>query len=785
MAEAELRRETEIMFQDMGMPDLPPDTLDFFQRNLENGSSSEWKRSLKVPSSSRPRRTSSDGTALVHLKKKYSTGLNPDYHSKRNTAIAVLNSKSADGNGVDNNSTSQELSTKKVHPSAGGLGSRFGYTGKTSSNSIKVSAPVNDNKRPSQEEAASTATTETSTHSQAEKSMFKRRTSKSSATESPADPIPSGGSNVTARRLMHTSSAGSIRPPAPMGSIAADKDGGRGSSNHESRHRFGPNSAARRPESSAAVVNGVHPPMQTSGAQELGSNLHTHSSPKTTSANTTTSSSICSGDTHSSVHNSINSLKLSGVNMRSLTKTTESRKTSDRRNSSERKPLDSDNKPSFIPIPAPVGRVSKIPVAKPEDATGNTQVLYSRKSSFKVVNVSSSSHRIMHTVQDGGVPKRYNSVKGPRPLSLVTGSSSSHSHTGTNTITSPLAGQSLEMNHVSLAPPKLEKQVQRPLSLGKVNGSLDCDALVSLSVHGDSDLHTANANSTSQIKREGAYDRLSPPVENPTSKKEEPVYETIKDGVASPQHTKDDLPVTENHDTSSTKPKDSLSSNVHDQLNDAMSSVVNTNETSDPNPTQSLKPVSSRSNPIEDSFESKQAVECSTTEKPALPLKRYSSELGSIYTAVDKTKLPLPSSQERGSADLEADDTNKSSSTRKILTHKALCPSLSDSSTESRRLRIPESLGESGVNHFHSSAFAFVHAAEPASEQEKDQGQTTAEVDLNAAERKAKLEVDWSQISLNQNMKEVATSTVAALSTLMEVLATPSKPTDQKFMFDR
>lgn len=774
MAEAELRRETEIIFQDMGMSDLPPDTLDFFQRNLENGSSSEWKRSLKVPSSSRPRRTSSDGTALVHLKKKYSTGLNPDYHSKRNTAIAVLNSKSADSNGVDNNSTSQELSTKKVHPSAGGLGSRFGYTGKTSSNPIKVSAPVNDNKRPSQEEAASTATTETSTHSQAspkEKSMFKRRTSKSSATESPADPIPSGGSNVTARRLMHASSAGSIRPPAPMGSIAADKDGGRGSSNHESRHRFGPNSAARKPESSAAVVNGVHPPMQTSGAQELGSNLHTHSSPKTTSANTTTSSSICSGDTHSSVHNSINSLKLSGVNMRSLTKTTESRKTSDRRNSSERKTLDSDNKPSFIPIPAPVGRVSKIPVAKPEDATGNTQVLYSRKSSFKVVNVSSSSHRIMHTVQDGGVPKRYNSVKGPRPLSLVTGSSSSHSHTGTNTATSPL---SLETNHVSLAPPKLEKQVQRPLSLEKVNGSLDCDALVSLSVHGDSDPHTANANSTSQIKREGAYDRLSPPVENPTSKKEEPVYETIKDGVA---HTKDDLPVTENHDTSRTN---SLS---HDQLNDAMSSVV-ANVTSDPNPTQSLKPVSSRSNPIEDSFESKQAVECSTTEKPALPLKRYSSELGSIYTSVDKTKLPLPSSQARGSADLEADDTNKSS-TRKILTHKALCPSLSDSSTESHRLRIPESLGESGVNHFHSSAFAFVHAAEPASEQEKDQGQTTAEVDLNAAERKAKLEVDWSQISLNQNMKEVATSTVAALSTLIEVLATPSKPTDQKFMFDR
>ena len=112
MTEADLTEEAGKLFREMGMVDLPHDALDFFQ-NLENGASDDWKKCLKTPGRG-ARRTSSDGIALVHLKKKYSTGLVQEQHQ------STRNIKASD---IDGSTTLP----RKLPPSSK-QNSRFGYS---------------------------------------------------------------------------------------------------------------------------------------------------------------------------------------------------------------------------------------------------------------------------------------------------------------------------------------------------------------------------------------------------------------------------------------------------------------------------------------------------------------------------------------------------------------------------------------------------------------------------------------------------------------------------------
>ncbi len=580
-AEAELRRETERLFQDIGLSDVPPDSLDFFQKNLENGSSSdEWKRALKPPTNyNKARRTSSDGTTLVHLKKKYSTGLNPDYHSKRTSAIAAVtaqsqkpeaSSSSSSGKG---NTSPTKLRSRRLSP-AGLLGSRFGFTGSTK---VGSSADSSSKKPPLAAEKSTTASKEAD-----QPSMLKRRAQQRSSVHSP--PSSEGRSSSPVKRLVHTSSAGSIRQPAPVapppnsGSATLSKVE---SSNCESGASRRPHGSSKRAECSANALNGVHPPVASSmtaapsaggavqpASRTAASNLHSHSSTETTAPNTTTTSTSSRNNTHPAgttattatttfIHNSIDISKHSNINMRSLTKSTE------RKTSTERKL--SDGKPSFIPTPstsssrASAAGSNKGSVPSTESITtsgsmSNTQVLYNRKSSFKVVNVSSSSHRIMHTVQDGGAPKRHNSInrgsvnrgsvnRTSRPISLVATQQQqvlankplpTSSSRGQEGHTSPTASSGGQENLTS-QPPMLERQGQPQQQGGKVEGSVVAgsgessgyDSLATHLVNGE----TTGAKSASQNQQSGLYDRLSPPVDKPARK--EPVYETIKENLPS------------------------------------------------------------------------------------------------------------------------------------------------------------------------------------------------------------------------------------------------------------
>ena len=448
----------------MGLTDLPSDTLDFFQRNLENGTSPDWKSGLKAPTSTGgsrvPRRTNSEGTVLVHLKKKYSTGLNPDYHSKRTAAIAAVTQPKPATTADSNSDSSNKTRSRKVSPAAV-TENRFGYSKPSSS----APSPTAESSKPSEvggtrkDNNTNTASTSPATARKAseQSSMLKKRTPKSSIpTPSSVGNSQPDGVATPPRRLMHTSSAGSIRPQAPGIPVPIAKTSSSGVAlgkppiNHDPstsyyHRRTGSGGGMGKSE---PMTNGVQPSSSSSALQgqvgaaprsnSSGVSGHSHSPAVSTTANTSTPP----------VHNSIDSLKLASVNMRSLTKSIEKKslherknsdtgipKSADRRMSHERKASDSE-KPSFIPTPQTAGVSSnggrsKIPITRSSTDGGaannsSTQVVYNRKSSFKVINVSSSSHRIMHTSQDGGTPKRLNSInRGSRPISVVPGVSTS------------------------------------------------------------------------------------------------------------------------------------------------------------------------------------------------------------------------------------------------------------------------------------------------------------------------------------------------------------------------
>lgn len=783
MAEAELRRETEKMFQDMGITELPGDTLDFFQRNLENeggGSSSDWKRSLMGP---RPRRTSSDGKALVHLKKKYATGLNPDYHSQRNAAIAAVTQ-------VQNSSTTdskEKLRTRKVTP-ASGLKGRFGYSGPVSSRS-KGSSPAEGSKEPEEVSGGSSTASSTGdpTTTVREVDMLKRRTPRSKAV---VDVGPTDSKEASSRKLVHTSSAGSVlKQPQSRGQATTGYD------SSISRRHFG---STRAPEPS-----GVQPSSNIQAPTPP--NGHSYKSPITTNVNTVPTST-------SSGISSIDSLKLSSVNMRSLTKATPERKLSterkvsterrvslERRFSSERRISDTE-KPSGIPVPAQVSKSSGASKGvEGSDEGNNTQVVFSRKSSFKVLNVSSSSHRILHTVQDGGAPKRQNSIsRGARPVSILTESSAQQN---VGTTRPPLLTRQV---------PKQENQSPSLRGSGQDSSGSGSFLVAHSALVEEGAPQRQGAKMLSQSKKEGVYDRLA---ENPAAKNMEPVYETIgerRQDTTSPESSaKEPVGSTRTGDvpkTTSPLKMGGISSEkrtpkVHPSQPANSSFSIGRNPASG-RVTHSAKMPSnnnarSSSDPRERCESSSKLPDGSRSERVAQSaINRYSTESGAVYSMVD-TKTGKKAGGDHGEVrgqgkDVESDvDLPKRIQPQtKPMPHRALSSSLSDTSSDSWQPKTQDfSTSESDMERRSSSA----HGPEAFSDDgggmetrlKNGSGGEREEDILDPEKRKAMLELNWSHQSLDKNMREVATSTVAALGTLMEVLTTPAQDSlDKKFQFD-
>jgi len=283
------------------------------------------------------------------------------------------------------------------------------------------------------------------------------------------------------------------------------------------------------------------------------------------------------------VHSSIDASKLNSINMRSLTraKMADGVKSPERKLSSESANVEKRHS-SFIPtpsassnsaaagagVPASKGIASVNPSSTPSPTEqqsggtavankgkgvgggGNTQVLYSRKPSFKVIPMSSSSHRIMHTVQDGGAPKRLTTRNSQPALSsamtpssghqrIATGSGSSGSGGGTsssdNSTTKPAQGrvakETVVLRHAKEATKPQKAEVQD--TPGNYNSPVIKERL--------SNGPTGREEQPVAVSPErkvsmGEYDRLSPPVRALQSPTEEEVMYDVVEGHENKNH---------------------------------------------------------------------------------------------------------------------------------------------------------------------------------------------------------------------------------------------------------
>ena len=891
MAEAELKREADKFFKEMGMEGIQDDALDYFQKN-PNGPSSDWKKSLKVPSTSvnsiRPRRTSSDGTTLVHLKKKYSTGLKIESKANgRTEAAPVIGTTSCIP-------APSESRNKKISNTAGPPRTHFGYLGaassKNSNNSASSTTSASTNYKSSEASTgAEKLTHSTESSKKAEQVMPKRKAHRPApvapgATQNAKNSISSDSwkSNSSSSHEGESGVAATdAKPKRPLSPTGYEP------SNSSNMRILSSSATAKQPpENSMAEVSGVHSSIQ-SGDVRL---IHSHTTPNITIVDS--SSSGKTGMT-TSVHGGIfDSSKLSGMKMRSLTKSNDKRmpqrklsdsdnshkprKLSDSDNSHKprklsdsdngykprklsdsdngykprklsdsdngykpRKLSDSDNKPSSIPVPATSGSKVSANSSESKDNIANLPRNPVRNSSLKVINVSSCS-RIVHMAQDGGPPKRHNST---RPMSLMAGSSSLQ-----NPTRSFSAKQASESSGSQAA--CLEKKRQGGVMQANTgDSSSGYDTLSPTSTTSKvSDVQNLTAGSANTKKKEGWYDRLSSPNEITSQKKIEPVYETIEDThravMSPPQSGKEDFPdniVVIDGEVAKSGFSDSDGNLAPEEAGTKLSmkfkSGINTSTGRDrhPNATQSLKLNSGNKSSVittRDGFSSAQSLKVKpssnrsltintgsagdhfnsahslkqrpsgpkdsrrsekegikdhimSNDKEESPLRRYSVGTSAIYTSVNRNKTVSSSSHEltndRDERPLQRCSTEstfkyhpRKSELSSLKPHKPLSVSLSDTSSESWSSKAHEVSSESDIErNLHSSTIAIVNSPEPVSD--KEQNRTSLGESLDATERKAMLEFNWSRQSLDQNVREVANSTVEALSTLMEVLASPTK----------
>ncbi len=790
MAEAELRREADKLFREMGMDDIQRDALDFFQRNPENGSSSDWKKSLKAPSS-RLRRTDSSGTTLINLKKKYSTG-----------QLEAAAARSKAKNSIDNSDLNgqQEPPKGKVSPGpAAGVESRFGFAGTAKQRTVVNSSGGSSGGGGGQPQTSP----EERDSSSLSQNMIKRRPLQYNSTEAPEKNKASSG-----RKITHSSSAGHV---VKYNGVGGNVIRGKGNSNIQ----LSSGSLAKQPQPNPPTeVNGSHTPTTSGGAGDATHGRHkrsnSHNSSVTTIANTSdsvNSSEISNnnrggvervaaaggggggGGSYGGVHNSIDRSKLAGLKMRSFTKSSIAKENN---NHLQRKLSAGGDDKSSQAVSGGGGDGGK---------EENTQVVYSRKSSFKVINVSSSSHRILHTVQDGGAPKRHNSVeRGSRTIDAPPSSS-------LRKPTPIRAASEKVIGHI----PKLESHQGRHIS-AQEGGPSKYDSFVSSSA-GENEMK-ALVPSSSGAKEKGVYDRLSPPV---STGKEEPVYETISDthkNVHDLQSTKsaDSVPpppprppVNTNQTGTTRQIFKGGGVNNYQEKDPGKSGVPDRNDGSTRR--EHFSAVQSSNRGIHTSLnqreklahtevEAKKQKDSSNGRFVNSHFRRYSADSGAIYTIVNKKKTPSQSreltdevrhpSQVHSIDSAQPYSRTKAFSKPEMRSHRELSSSLSDGSTTSRPSKTPEISSDSDADHtLHSSISPTVSSSEQVSDRDPTHVATDTD-SLGSNERQAKLDFNWSRQSLNLNsdMKEVATSTVAALSTLIEALATPSKLDNEEFRFE-
>lgn len=390
--------------------------------------------------------------------------------------------------------------------------------------------------------------------------------------------------------------------------------------------------------------------------------------------------------------------------------------------------------PSKLQPKEPLQRRSSAPdqTGQQSKSKDNTQVVHSKLSSFQVLSVSSSSHRIIHTSEDGGVTRRRQSLRVGYEA---------------NALADPQT-QPSRLNHFSQA------------SLGPKNSSRNTEGSSNPNHNEAPDISTANTS--------GVYDSLSPPISPVDPLQNSPLNKQLtkqQEGVLKPSEIQ------------------SLSG-AYDRLSPVDLAAIR--QESEKLAQQEM--AQSRSNPARQQSVSRQASNASSSSEASQSQQEERDNTASRHSYAEpshKHRQLLTSSKSQkntsGTSYIPVTSPENDTSTaakgvkRHMRSNSSEDRSLNKvSTTFSSTSAIPQRPTRRSSDPYEqrnlyspsSSSTNTLSSPEPSSDC----------LTPDSDERRARLDMHWSRQSLDRNVNAVAVSTVQALSTLIEVITPVPSP---------
>lgn len=430
-----------------------------------------------------------------------------------------------------------------------------------------------------------------------------------------------------------------------------------------------------------------------------------------------------------------------------------------------------DNKPSkektaLVKSKEPVRRIASNP-DRIEQSKTTVEVVQTRPASFQVI--STSSHRILHTSEDGGSSRRkpslktgyYNGTRSvsmvnkPQPVKAMHFTRPSSKSTSTQKEMQPADTHNSGIYN-SLSPPlspiglnpssgaeKTSKQEKQPSEIQSLSGAYD--RLSPIELAGirqiSEEPNTISKKSDSQTYQQTISTSTSSDHSHSVSQVPS-VYQKKWNGMSSSCAISDsfksqrasDKPNRHSYHSTNTNVDPSIS---HKSLNEASSQII--------------RRASNTSTSSESShYEEKQYI-------PHHKLStRKSHKTNSLPVTSERSSIQKPV-RRHSSADYH---------TKSTFTSTSAIPQHS---------KVGESRLERNTQSPSSSSTATLSSPEPLSDRQTP----------DSDEMRGNLDMAWSKHSLDRNMNAVATSTVQALSTLMEVLTPdPGSKLDGHFQYE-
>ena len=469
------------------------------------------------------------------------------------------------------------------------------------------------------------------------------------------------------------------------------------------------------------------------------------------------------------------------------------------------------------------------------DQTGqqsNTQVVHSKPSSFQVLSMSSSSHRILHTSEDGGATKRRPSLRKGYETKVLPAANNpqtqpsrlahfSQASLGTKTSSSNTEGSSKPSHNET---PQL-------VSAANTSGTYDSlsppmspvDPLQNPPLNKQLTMQQDGVLKLSEIQSlSGAYDRLSP-VELAAIRQESeklaqqemaqsrsnPVRQTQQEVAQSRSNpvrqTQQEVTQSRSNPVRQTQPEVTQSRSIpvrQTQQEVTQSSSIPVRQTQQEVAQSRSIPVrqtqqevtQSRSNPVRQTQQSvsRQASNASSSSDTS---QSHSEERDNTtsrrpYVAPSHQHKPLTSSKSGKNTNgtsyipVTSPESDTSTATKGVKRHmrrhssedKNLRKTFSSTSAISQRPARATESHERNLYSPSSSSTNTLSSPEPSSDC------PTPDSD----ERRAQLDMHWSRQSLDRDMNAVAVTTVEALSTLIEVITPVASPmkTGHHFKYD-